>query len=240
MESLDNPARCSRAKPQIGVQGDPVEMRGTLYGDQHVWLLHAKNYGLADEGSYFVTRNPTPGTGLATIAALTAIVDTSPFIVIANDAPPESNKRLYIDYIRLICTAPGTAGTSLRYDVKVDKGSRYTSGSTLTSLPQNVNIDSGDGPVAKIFAGPLVAPAASVASRLLYGGLFKAAIPAANDVYQLNFGGSDHNSGALATFVTYNHGPLIIGPGMCALLHLWLPSQSAASSYEIEIGHAER
>jgi hypothetical protein len=189
----------------------------------------------------YVARNPTPGTGLATIAAPTALADTSPFVVIKNGAAVDDGTRVSIDYIRLICTAAGTGGTSLRYDVKTDQGSTRLPTSGNTTLAVNpVNRDCGVQSITRIDAGALVAPAASDA-KLVYGGLLKNAIPAAGDVYTLLF--NDENPAvvnAIATQVMFAHGPLIIGPQQFALLHLWLPSQSAASSYEVEVGISER
>src|SRR6267142_4693351 len=99
---------------------DAKPARFGRYGEQWSQNLFNKSHGLAEEGSYFVISN-TPGTGLATIAAPTTLADTSPFIYLVNT---ETNgiygKRTYLDYLRLIATAAGTAGTALRCAVKID------------------------------------------------------------------------------------------------------------------------
>src|SRR5258708_2286029 len=77
------------------------------YGEQYVQGLVQKSHALADEGSFFLAANPTPGTGVATIAAQATLADTAPFLLVKNAGA----KRLYLDALLLIATAPGTNGT---------------------------------------------------------------------------------------------------------------------------------
>src|SRR6266571_5045196 len=88
----------SRMLPQAETDNDPGIVRLGRFGD--VWTVGAvrKQHALADEGSYFVANNGTAG-GLATIATPTALVDTSPFIILANtdSAGNQNSKRVHFD-----------------------------------------------------------------------------------------------------------------------------------------------
>lgn len=203
----------------------PVQIRSILSGTSHA---------LAAMGAYLVAKNPTPGTGLATIAAPTSISDTAPYAMIKG--PTTAGKKFNLDYIRLVCTAAGTAGTALRAAIHADvTKADPTGGTTLT--PNLTSQEAANTSIeSKFFAGPLTAAAASGGVREIVAPLLKSAIPAANDVYLLKFGGSDMGISVSATLVYYGGPPLVVPAGYIATLHLLLPSQSAASSYEIEIG----
>lgn len=239
-------ARIHRELPKPLGEGLAAENRATRYGDQQVQLISAKGYGLADEGSYFVTTNPTPGTGLPTIAAPTTFSATSPFVLIYNSAAPVTGKRVYLDFLRLICTAPGTGGTALHCAVTLDanRTDKWTSGGSLLT-PVNPNMDTDRASIVQVRAGALVAAAAPLA-RLLGHFPLRTAIPVINDVYTINFGGQEFvGDGVLVSGTAIAqrylpHAPVVIGPGQWAAVHLWLPSQSVASSFEVELGHWER
>lgn len=240
---MANTSKVNTAKPTAYAENADVPDRGSKYGEKGVLPYGSGLHNVADEGSYFVVTNPAPGTGLATVAAPTALADVSPFFMLLNNAAA-GGKRVYMDYIKLLVTAAGTAGASLHYNVKIDNGvGRYTSGTTLTSTPQNVNMDSAVATACLAYGGPLVAAAATAAARLLGGGLFKVSIPVVGDNYILTFGcpaGGVGSGVATIANAILNHPPVVIGPQQSFFLHLWLPSQSAASSYEIEVGWWER
>src|SRR5579872_531861 len=216
------------------------------YGEVYSQALGAgKTHIYADEGSYFLATNPTPGTGLATIAAQASLADTAPFILIRN-GNPTGGKRIYIDQVMLIVTAPGTAGTAIHFAAKIDAtpGARYTSGgSTIT--PVNVNGDDGNQTNATIYAGTIVATAAGN-PKLLSHRLVRPVIPVIGDTYVFNFAGAGSGVGGLVPSGTaisqqnFDVSPMVIGPGQWGQIHIWLPSQSAASSYEFELGYIER
>ena len=235
--------KVGRALPTPVADGLSVDARFGRYGESLNIPLLTPLHGVSDEGSYYVLTNPTPGTGIATLAAPTAWVATSPYILVKNN-DVAGGRRVYFHYIKLICTNAGTGGASLHYDVYVDSTNRYTSGNGLaTTSPINVNMDSSNSSVTQCYAGPLVATAASASVRRLGGGVFKTGIPVVGDTYALYFGCDSVAVGsAVATInnVAFNHPPVIIGPQSCMLFYLWLPSQSGATSYEIEMGMWER
>jgi hypothetical protein len=193
---------------------------------------------------YFVVTNPTLDTGLATIAAPTTGADIEPFVILKNN-DIVGGKLIYPDYIRLTCTAAGTAGASLRISARIDNAARYTSGSTASALPKNADMNSPVTSVALFYAGPLVAAAAGSAQRTIGQVLARMAIPVVGDEFIIKFGQAiaknsiAKNGTAPTTYVT-NFAPVILGDGDNLLIHLWLPSQSAASSYMVEAGWWEK
>lgn len=203
-----------------------------------------KSYQFIDEGSYYCATNPTPGTGIATTAAVTTLSDTSPFLLVKNNG----TKTIYLDYLKLIVTAAGTNGTNLNFASKTDvpnSSGRYTSGgSTIT--PVNANINSGNLSSAQVYAGAIVAAAASASARLLDHIVIRPVIPVLGDTYTITFGQVDPSVGSLQVSGTaianavYQTPGVVIGPQQYWLGHLYLASQSAASSYEFTLCYVER
>ena len=222
-----------------------VANRGGRYGDQYVMPVATGVVNLCEEGSYFTVINPTPGTGLATVGSTgcQSLSDLVTFFMLINN-DVVGGKNLYLDYLKLICTVAGTAGASLHYTTKIDNGvGRYSSGTTLTSTPVNCNMNSSRTTVTLAYAGPVVTLAATASVRILSNGVLKTGIPVIGDTYILDFGAKAIGVGsAVATInsVIFNHPPMVLGPQQSFFLHLWLPSQSAASSYELEVGWWER
>jgi hypothetical protein len=244
--------QASRSLPQPVSDGQEVKARGGKYGELYGLNLYNKAHGLAEEGSYFVTTNPTPGTGIATIATQASLADTAPFILVKNNQKA-GGKRAILDFLKLICTAPGTAGTQVHVAVKVDDVNplRYTSGSGGPGVgglfsPQNVNMDDGTASQLLVYAGPVVAAAASGAARLLDHNIVRTAIPVIGDTVHISFAGNEGvisgapMNGVVPSFFSTNFVPVVIGPQQWAAIHIWLPSQSAASSWEFALGHIER
>jgi len=239
-------ARLLGAQPQQP-DGQDQAIRLSRFGDVFVESIFQKQHGLSDEESTFTTTG-TIGTGVATIAAPTTLVDTSPFIVAVNTAPVGGG-RAFLDLLKLICTAAGTAGTKLQYAVKVGPvrgaitGMDAAFNPTLaapTGVPQNVCAASARSPILRVYAGALVAPAALPGTRQIWGGQLKAAIPAAADQYSLSFGQVDAPAQATQVDRCEACPAICLDPQFAAFIHLILPSQSAASSYEIGLVHHER
>jgi len=233
-----------------GKQADNIynDLRLSRYGElQTQALLGSKLYPLADEGQYFVARNPTAGTGIADAAAQTSISDTAPVAFMHNN-DALGGKRIYLDFMRLEVTAAGTAGTNLRAAFKVDSGNtRYTSGGTALTVV-NPNMDSGSVSVVdQLFFGAITAAAATGSVRQVYQALCRTVIPVVGDVYLFTFGSSSSpaTSGMVleGTAQLERHimcPPIVIGPQQQLTFHEFSASQSAAKSFEITMGWWER
>lgn len=199
-------------------------------------------FGIADLGQYFTVNNAQ--TGIATAAAPTAFSATNPFLAVVNKDVP-GGKNVYLDFLTLIATAAGSAGTALQAAVTLDNIQRYTSGGTdVTANIANTNGNSGTKSIAQVVAGNITAAAASGVVRTIAGNRWlKGAIPVVGDEYTIKFGGVDSPSfvGISTIIKTLINVPkIVIPPGWTALVHLWLPSQSGASSYTPELGWVER
>jgi hypothetical protein len=245
----------SRNLPQKFDQVD-VALRGGPYGEIYSLPLLPEPQVSADEGSFWTVTNPTPGTGIATIAAQASLADTAPFILFKNNSSPTDplSKRIIAKWLRITCTAAGTAGAQLRFATKTDSaGARYTSGATViagnntigaaTNQPVNSNSDIGTASGIQLYAGPIVATAAA-SPRLIDAVTARITIPIVGDSFLLVFGANEANSnGSLVATVTQlciPMAPWVVGPQQWGAFHLWLPSQSAASSYEFTFAYTER
>ena len=238
---MANTSKVNPTPPTPSSANQDVPNRGSVYGEQFVYPIGHGRVHLADEGSYFVATNPTPGTGIATIAALSAFAATSPFFMLVNTS---TTKKVYLDFIQLGVTVVGTSAASLSHLLVIDNGiGRYTSGgSSLT--PKNVNMLSDTVSLCSVYCGALVAGAASGLVRQLGGGSFRPAAPQVGDSYTVTFGCPESNFGQIVTDaiirVVVNHSPVVVGPQQTFLYYIWLASQSAASNFEIEAGWWER
>lgn len=211
------------------------------------WPLTNKNALVASEGSHFIVRNATPGTGIAGHAAATTLDDTKPLLLLKNNSSARDNIHIYLDYIRFRLTSAGTAGTNVRFDMKVDYTNRYSSAGTAL-VPTNVNSNSVAQSVAlgNAYFGAVVAAAAGTNVRLLDGIEMRPVIGVVGDSYTINFGGPSHPPSALITtgtavaHATANFHPVVIGPGQTFLLHQWSASQSGAYAFEVTCSYFER
>jgi hypothetical protein len=86
--------KVSRGLPSPSADGQSVDSRFGRYGENLNIPVLTPLHGVADEGSYYILTNPTPGTGIATLAAPTAFVTTSPYILVKNNDVP-GGKRVY-------------------------------------------------------------------------------------------------------------------------------------------------
>ena len=241
-------------------QGDtnPSVVRMGAYGELTCESIGRKQHKLVDEGSYYWCRSPIIGTGIGTGAAVNALVDTTPFLIISNNAPALSGgvpKNIYLDYLKLQCTGAGTGGTNLLFATRIDNILRYSSGgsgsggtglTTVLAGPYPLNTMAQPSSNALVYAGALAAIAGSVQQRTLTNGIFRTAIPVVNDNYLINFGGNDTLldgvlvSGTNVAQRTHPHCSVTIAPQCSFLLYLWSASQTVAASFEFELGWAER
>jgi hypothetical protein len=195
----------------------------------------------ADEGNYY-TIGTTPATGIAGHAAPTTLDDTKPYVWLMNTHTAAEGKRIHLDYLRTWVTAAGTGGTALRYGIKTDTGTaRRTSAGTLMTNT-NVNPQSTNTLSATVYQGAVVAAAASSAVRIATHGLIRTVINVIGDEYLFLFGeGAQANAGApsegtLQLKTIHTCPAIVLGANDQFLFHFFSPSQSAASSHEVEIG----
>ena len=222
-----------------GSENSQMECRGGKYGELAVVPYGHGIISCADEGQYFKCTSQTPGTAV-TYVTDAAYAATSASICIYNGS---TTKRVYIDYIRILCTtAPGSA-TAARWAIAIDGVNRVASGgSTLT--PVNVNMASSTtSGVTFTYGAPTLAAAS--AARILGTGVLRGAIPVVNDEYILSFGTQDNGSIIVSGTSTIrsltNVGPVIIGPGNSMLLHQWFTGNTGvAFQFEVECGFYER
>lgn len=206
----------------------------------------------ASENSYIVATNPTEGTGLTWVAAQTAFTDTGPNFWIHNNENVSTGRTLFLDYVKLISTAVGTAAVSWQYAVILDPIPRtITTNHILAIVPKSEN--SGASPVAvptinvqnSATASVLSASSASswIAARGMMGGL-----NIAGHVYSVAFG--DFSLGGGTPGATDTAGapgrssdlspPVAIAPGHDCSIYFWAPSSSASINPEFELGLVAR
>lgn len=224
---------------QEGVYG-PVHL--TRFGEVVTTsMTGGKCYQLADEGSYFLATNPTPGTGIAGIAASTSYDATESLLHIRNTS---TSKRLYLDFIELVVTAAGTNGTTFAVAMTSDRGaSRYTSGATAIT-PVNVNLASADTADCTVKFGALVTTAASADARILGNIPLRPVIKVIGDVYRFNFGDTSDKwmgvgtdvAGTAVLKMNVPCPPVVLGENDQFLLHDFGASQTVGASYEFRIG----
>lgn len=217
--------------------------------------LWNSDHAAADEGSFFVATNPTVGTGIATT---TSVVDDAatasathaqyaPVMLITNNWPTTdtNNTRIYLKYLRMLCTAAPTSATLWNFSFRGDsRASRYISGGSLIA-PVNINMDSGTASRAQIYFGAVLTNLPTAANgRLLSCGAVQGSIPVVKDQWMFTFGDQSmptnvlHATGNKA--LTIPCGPMILGPGQSISLGMWGTSCAGAPAWEFELGYVER
>jgi hypothetical protein len=243
-------ALANRALPTPFV-GDNVNgpLRSSRYGEPIAQLIGGSRiHALADEGSYFVATNPTPGTAIAGTTTPTAFSETVGLLSVfnGNTASGNSAKQIYLDFILLQVVAVGTSSTNYNLTGKVDAGpNRWSSGgSAITPVSPNMNSSAKSGAVINF--GALVLASATTSARLVHNHLVRSVIPVANDYVLLTFGTSVPQGpgmptdGTLQCFSQLTCPPVVIGAQQNYYLNEWAASQSAARTYQFTVGYWER
>ena len=240
--------KIARALPRPRGLDNSIDTEGgrrSGYGEAYVLPFSPRL--AADEGMYFVGRNATPGTGVAGHAAPTTHDTEKAYIMLKNGSAAEGGRRAYLDYIKLRCTAAGTGGTLDYATHTIDRDRTYSSGGgDITTM--NVSQQSAVNTVLRTAKIGAVVPAqanTAVAKIVAHHALRAAVIAVVGDVAIFNFGGplvstSGLQEGTLELEKVYHCPPVILGPGDSYHLVIWSASQSAAKSYECEMGFWER
>lgn len=250
MEEVRPFLEARRAPSAAASAGALVGLRANVYGELVQWPLGKAAVSLADEtggtSGYYLVSNPTPGTGVAGIAATGAFADAESFLLVRNTATVAEGTRIYLDYLKVQVTVAGTNGTDHRYVSKLDTGTtRYTSGGSLLTAV-SPNMQNSATPKAVVYAGALVTTAASASARVLESGLLRPVIAVVGDVYAFDFGGGHPvpagipNEGTTVAHVLVRHCPVILGPTDQFVFSLHATSQTVGTSYEFQLGWWER
>ena len=242
-----------RAYSQRGIPSQVADstvgpLRSSKRGELITQVIGKPLYALADEGSYFVASNPTPGTGIVGIAAADGWNPLESLLTIQNTAKVSEGIRMYLDFLEIACTVVDTNGTNVRWDMHIDSGSRWTSGgSTITPVSPNMDVSSTTK--AAVHFGALVSPAATSDVRYLGGRLVSSTDLVADDTLRFNFGGADAGSvqdlssaehATLNTRIVESVPPVILGPLDSFLFSINCASQSGGATWSFRLGYWER
>ena len=240
--------RVSRERPQGYVDTSDLSNRGGRYGEQYAIPLHSPRHALADEGSYFVAVNATPGTGIAVTGTITTFTDSGTtcgnlFMKNTESKTASVPKRVYLDYIKLITVAGAATATTWMYAIVIDDNPvRLTSGGTALA-PLNPNGDSSATSIVTGSFGALVI-AAAMNRRLIARGNFKSTTPLPYDMFMLVSGGAPGASYSAADNVPGIFidvcPPIILGPQQNLLLSMWGLASNEIATFEHEIAWFER
>jgi hypothetical protein len=234
----------SRGQPQPTLDGIEGEQRLTRFRENIAAILSPTKHVLSDEGAYYTA---VDSAGRATAAAPTTYSDTAPLLAIQNlDSQTNTTaRRIYLDYIRGVETAAGTAGTTFQIQLKIDSTTRgLSAGNAVT--PLNVNMDVGFQSIGKMTTFPTTT-ATGATSRTIVANM--TAIPAVTapigvgSEFTIFFGGDTAKAfGASGTagFAASTAPPIILGPGQIIVVNFQILAQSATSSWQLEAGWWER
>ena len=233
--------------PGATTEGQIKAFRASKRGELYTQSISKGTLALAKEGSSFLATTPTPGTGIAGIAAANGYVATEALCTIRNTASAgDTAKRLYIDYIKLQPTVAGANGTNITYATHKDKGnSRWASGGTAYTAV-NMDLGSDVSTNAGVHFGALVTDAATADVVKLQSGNLRTAIAVVGDETVLDFGGgqapgaSSLFEGTLICKQVVRHVPVVLNPGEELILTVNAASQSGATSFEFEVCFWER
>lgn len=238
--------------PNADSQSVDVPLRVGRYGNavEPVYTKHQ----LADEGGYF-TATMSPGASALAYGVTASWAATTGFVVIQNiDLPIGQGfgKRIYVDLLKFIFSVAPASGTAAWAATVIDSANRTPSANLSSQTPINVNMDSANGSVAKVWfpsGGSLTLPAAGGNVRTVEGNIaIRNTIPVVGDEVNLTFGATDFGQLYLGTQAStvakavIPCSPFIVGPQQFGILYLWFPSNSstAASFSNIHLAWFER
>jgi hypothetical protein len=246
----------SRTKAQFQVNTTEMRLRGTQDGAIVAQNIVPTKQSLCDEGSYFVTTSPTPGTAIAYGAGGTQATfsDLVAFMQVINIGTPNDPTApvVFLDYLKIITSGTQPTGSLFgRMLVKLDNGFRAsTAGTPTTNIPVNTNMNYANiGPNARVitYSGAVpTTPAASAMARIVAQSVqLKGGPTLTLDEYSVSFGINDAPKGQGYLTTVAQHGtraaPVAIGPGQSATIHMWWNTAAVNPfNYEFELAHWER
>lgn len=231
-----------------------VNNRADGYGNLAVNTFFNKKQALAAEGSYFVTTNPTPGTGIAG-TLVTSYANTAGWWWFQNWNAP-GGPTAYLDYLKLIVTVAAASSVSFRTAIIRDLATPISTQVTTNHVTSVSPVGLNGGTLLKsnctftyqsnATASVNVAPsqASAIIGQASLGG-----IQIVGDEIVLDFGATDPapQQGLTAAQATCPGRkvsvlpPIAVPPGQQIMIVPWFPSNATtALSYEFELTHIER
>ena len=211
--------------------------------------------GKWEKTHFSVLNSKIKGTGIATNANPTTYAATEAFIVFNNGESRNNtggkNTLILPDYVKMTCSVSGTAGKGFKIVWMEDTADRWTSGGTsLTTLAANHYVDTTSGftrvsTSAVIHVGDLVSPAATSEAAIgasTFRPTLGATLGLIGDQYITKFGGDQQSSASMsvgAQKLLDVVSPVVLAPGSSLVGHVIIEAQSAASSWEFEMGWVE-
>jgi hypothetical protein len=236
----------ARQRPGRAADLSEVQARMTPYGEPIVQPLHGGMYGVAEDGNYFTAGNPTPGTAIAHVVSDTVSETAGYVLVIRNsDTVGGSGRRMYMDFVRLICNTVPASGTSGIYFWKLGPLVTHYTGTGTQLTPVNPNGDGSAASVGLVYFGACVT-VADTAARLVDHGMLRGVIPVAGDEWIFKFGtveaaGNSSLGGTVPLRMLIPVPPVIIPPQWHLSLNIRFPSNaSTPAQYEVVAGWWER
>lgn len=209
-------------------------------------LAGGRDTELADLGNYFVAFTPTPGTGIIGTGSVQAFTETTPCFVLYNSG----SLNIYPMMLRTHLTVVGaTASIAENMTFTLDTGNRFSSISVGVALTvSNLNMTSTTASGAVIYAGGVVATAAS-GSRRIVGHVQKkhTVIEVVHDTTVYQWGGTNAVSyssvAGNTTTPTYSAHclpPCVVGPGQSLVIVEWAAAQTTGSTNEYLFSYVEK
>ena len=255
----------SRALPQFNVDNSSAiqNVRVGSYGELAANTYLTKKHALAAEGSYFVTTNPTPGTGVGAGPLAASYANTAPWFIFQNNNPA-GGPIAYLDYLKMILTVAGGGGTvtNLNFavwrDILTPMSTFVTTATSLVvATPNNINGVQGasskcvfgyqGGSTAIVAKAP--SAAAAIVGRASLGASGTAGAGLVGEEWVLDFGSTDPApiQGLTATgAATCGRKVAVLPPVICppqqqVVIVPWFPTLTTTGfNYEFELGHIER
>ena len=209
--------------------------RANRYGEQVNYNVD-RNV-LADEGSYYVATNATPGTAIASIAAADGYDDTEALFYLGNT---HASKHVYMDYLHLVVKVAGANGTDFAYAIDVATEATWASGGTAIT-PVDVNRETNNTAPVTCYFGAVVTTTGTT-EKLMSHGQLTTVIKVIGDHYLFTFG-----QPALAPATTIMEAgaqhsvqrscpPIVIPPAHAMSFRDFCTSQSGAAQWQFEAG----
>ena len=204
--------------------------------------------GEALSRSSFVATNPTPGTGIASLAGSTSRSATVAMMNIFNGANTDGTESYVIRPVWLKLTA-GTANSSATdatLDFYMDSANRWASGGsaiTEVALIDSAEPDFEDPTSKAIIHFGLLTLAAATDETLVASKRIATAVMALDDVFEVYWAGGGGGGGRDGTVMrgpgSFEVPPIWIRPGANLSIHQYGTAQAADPEFEFEFFYIE-